>query len=130
MNLKSILNLLGILLGIFSVSFFPPLALTFIYPEQPSYSDKVKMQQFMKSISYILPCKYCRISFAKYSISLPIIDYLDNREKMIEWLYKIHNKVNKKLIKHVSSNTYCKLHLKNLNNVSNYILVSLFCKMS
>ena len=28
---------------------------------------------------------------------LPIIDYLDNREKMIEWLYKIHNKVNNKL---------------------------------
>jgi len=33
MNLKSILNLLGILLGIFSVSFLPPLALTFIYQE-------------------------------------------------------------------------------------------------
>ena len=33
MNLKSILNLLGILLGIFSISFLPPLALTFIYQE-------------------------------------------------------------------------------------------------
>lgn len=85
--------------------------LTFIYPEQPSYSDKVKMQQFMKSISYILPCKYCRISFAKYSISLPIIDYLDNREKMIEWLYKIHNKVNKKL----RSQGFCKYENPELN---------------
>ena len=71
--------------------------LTFIYPESPSYTDKVKMQNFMNSISYILPCKYCRISFTKYSNSLPITDYLDSRTKVIEWLYKIHNKVNKKL---------------------------------
>jgi len=33
MNYKSIFNLLGILLGIFSVSFIPPLILTFIYKE-------------------------------------------------------------------------------------------------
>ena len=33
MNYKSIFNLLGILLGIFSLSFIPPLVLTFIYSE-------------------------------------------------------------------------------------------------
>jgi hypothetical protein len=73
--------------------------LTFIYPVKPSYNDKVKMQNFMNSINYILPCKYCRLSFTKYSQSLPINDYLDSKEKMIIWLYKIHNKVNKKLRK-------------------------------
>ena len=73
--------------------------LTFIYPEHPTYNDKVKMQHFMNTINYILPCKYCRLSFTKYSQSLPIHDYLDTRDKMVEWLYKIHNKVNKKLRK-------------------------------
>ena len=72
---------------------------TFIYPVKPSYNDKVKMQQFMNTINYILPCKYCRISFTKYTKNLPINDYLDSREKIVEWLYKIHNKVNKKLRK-------------------------------
>ena len=33
MNYKSIFNLLGILLGIFSLSFIPPLVLTFIFNE-------------------------------------------------------------------------------------------------
>ena len=33
MNLKSIINLLGILLAIFSISFLPPFALTFLYQE-------------------------------------------------------------------------------------------------
>jgi hypothetical protein len=89
--------------------------LTFIYPEQPSYTDKVKMQNFMKSVSYILPCKYCRISFTKYSTSLPIIEYLDNREKMIEWLYKIHNKVNKKL----RSQGFCKYENPELTMIKN-----------
>ena len=36
MNYKSILNLLGILLGIFSLSFIPPLILTYVYSESGS----------------------------------------------------------------------------------------------
>ena len=36
MNYKSILNLLGILLGIFSLSFIPPLILTYMYSESGS----------------------------------------------------------------------------------------------
>ena len=71
--------------------------LTFIYPQNPSFNDKVKMREFMNSLCFILPCKYCRISFTKYIKSLPIDTYLDSRDKMIEWLYKIHNKINKKL---------------------------------
>lgn len=51
-------------------------------------------------------------------------DYLpDFKIREVEDVYK-----NKKLIKEVSSNIYCKLYSKNLNNISNYILVSLFDK--
>ena len=71
--------------------------LTFIYPENPTISDKVKMRKMMNSLCFILPCKYCRLSFTKYMKSLPIDGYLDSRDLCIEWLYKIHNKVNKKL---------------------------------
>lgn len=71
--------------------------LTFIYPIKPSFNDKVKMREFMNSLCFILPCKYCRLSFTKYTKTLLIDNYLDSRELIIEWLYKIHNKVNKKL---------------------------------
>ena len=40
--------------------------LTFIYPITPSFNDKVKMREIMYSICFILPCKYCRLSFTKY----------------------------------------------------------------
>ena len=71
--------------------------LTFIYPIKPTFNDKVKIREFMYSLCFVLPCKYCRLSFTKYIKSLPIDDYLDSRELVIQWLYKIHNKVNKKL---------------------------------
>ena len=71
--------------------------LTFIYPETPNSNEKIKMKEFMNSICFILPCKYCRLSFTKYMKSIPIEEYLESRELIIEWLYKIHNKVNKKL---------------------------------
>ena len=71
--------------------------LTFIYPEKPNQYEKEKMKNFMNSIRFILPCKYCRLSFTKYMKSLSIDDYLDSRDLCIEWLYRIHNKVNKKL---------------------------------
>jgi hypothetical protein len=71
--------------------------LTFMYPETPNSDDKIKMKNFMNSICFVLPCKYCRLSFTKYMKSLPIDDHLDSRDLCIEWLYKIHNKVNKKL---------------------------------
>lgn len=89
--------------------------LTFIYPKTPSYTDKVTMEKFMNSISYILPCKYCRASFYNYTKSMPITNFLDTREKMIEWLYKIHNKVNKKL----RSQGLCKHKNPELNDVKN-----------
>ena len=44
--------------------------------------EKRKIEQFMNTLSYILPCKYCRASFTKYSQSLDITPFLDNNEKM------------------------------------------------
>ena len=55
------------------------------------------MRDFMQLVCDILPCKYCRASFTKYSNSLDITPFLDNRETIQEWLYKMHNKVNGKL---------------------------------
>jgi hypothetical protein len=71
--------------------------LTFLYPEIPDTGDKILMQELMNLLSNILPCKYCRASFTKYSVSLDIVPFLESRELIIDWLYKMHNKVNKKL---------------------------------
>jgi hypothetical protein len=71
--------------------------ITFLYPHNPDTEDKLIMCDFMSILPDILPCKYCRASFSKYSTSLKITPYLETRDLLIEWLYKMHNKVNKKL---------------------------------
>lgn len=72
-------------------------SITAIYPEKPTLTDKMLMRDFMIVLCDILPCKYCRASFNKYSISLDITPFLDTQDKMQEWMYKMHNKVNGKL---------------------------------
>jgi hypothetical protein len=67
------------------------------YPNNPSEHIKDIYYNFFHSIEHILPCVYCRNSFAQYMIDLPIDDYLKNKKQLCLWMYKIHNKVNDKL---------------------------------
>lgn len=71
--------------------------LTFLYPETPDTGDKILMRDMMALLPDVLPCKYCRASFTKYMANLDITPALETRALLVEWLYKMHNKVNKKL---------------------------------
>jgi hypothetical protein len=48
--------------------------------------------EFWETLPFILPCKFCRTSLTSYYKELPI-----PKKGQDIWLYKIHNKVNKKL---------------------------------
>jgi hypothetical protein len=67
------------------------------YPENPTNEDKLNYGIFFSNIANVLPCKYCRKSYSKFLKNLPIENFLENRDKLTEWLYLIHNKVNNKL---------------------------------
>ena len=71
----------------------------YTYPNNPTSAYKVNYKNFYLSLDKILPCKYCRNSLSKFYKQLPIIEYLDNKELLTEWIYLIHNKVNNKLRK-------------------------------
>lgn len=65
--------------------------LTFTYES----STKSDMAAFLKTLSYVLPCKFCRASLTDYyRADAP---NLENADTLARWLYKIHNMVNKKL---------------------------------
>jgi len=53
--------------------------------------------QFLKQLPHVLPCKYCRESFIKFSKELPVEKYANSNKDLCLWLYKMHCKVNKKL---------------------------------
>ncbi len=88
----------------------PPLwrklhTITFRYPVHinPSNIDhqqiKIKTKALFTSLKNTIPCKMCRDSYRIFIKQMPIDGYLDSRERLAFWLYKIHNRVNAKLRK-------------------------------
>lgn len=59
---------------------------------------KNEFKNLFSSLRYTLPCCVCQVSYRNYWLELPIDTYLIGRVKLMEWLYKIKDKVNKKLI--------------------------------
>ena len=90
---------------------------TFGYPINPEEYDlkngnppgytKNWYTGFFESVGHILPCKYCRQSYLEYLINSPVKYKLNSRDELVEWLWEIHNEVNKKL-----GITYCDSSLK------------------
>lgn len=84
-------------------------AITFNYPTKidARKKDDRDLRDHYKvlflNLQYTLPCKYCRLSFKEFMEEIPIDKFLDSRESLTHWLYLIHDRVNKKLIKQEAS---------------------------
>lgn len=79
--------------------FWGPPAWKFLFSVANKYKVKNKesYHKFYNSLKHVLPCIYCRDSYAKFITELPIKNFLSSRKKLMYWLYLIHNKVNDKL---------------------------------
>ena len=70
------------------------------YPKFPTQEQKDNYKIFFRQVGNVLPCRYCRESYQQF-INEPgtlLIDaVMENRKTFTLWLYRIHNKVNKKL---------------------------------
>jgi len=75
------------------------------YPENINIKNKehIKIKKEFKnlflSLAYVMPCIFCRESYKQFIKEMPIDNYLTGRIKLCFWLYKLKDKVNKKLIK-------------------------------
>ena len=72
--------------------------MSFNYPVKPTTNDKRRYKEFMKSLVYILPCKYCRINLKKNYKCLPINNkVMKNRNTFSKYVYNLHEHINKML---------------------------------
>jgi hypothetical protein len=69
--------------------------LTFLYDETPT--AKKAYREFLRTLPYILPCKFCRASLTDYYKKHPFESALQSRASLVRWMYDIHNEVNGKL---------------------------------
>ena len=69
--------------------------ISFNYPLEPTNKQKKEYYNFIKSLKYILPCKYCRDNFKtnlkKAKLSKKVFN---NRKNFSKFIYNLHNVVN------------------------------------
>ncbi|ALH23120.1 Erv1 / Alr family [Chrysochromulina ericina virus CeV-01B] len=81
--------------------------MSFNYPIKPTNEDKKHYRNFILSLQYVLPCKYCRINLKNNLKHNPIRQCdMKNRETFSRYVYKLHEIINK-ILKKKSNLTYC-----------------------
>lgn len=67
--------------------------ITFNYPNNPTKEDKDNFHKLFDSLKFTIPCPICREHYKENLKNNPI--KLDSKDDLIEWLFDIHNSVNK-----------------------------------
>jgi hypothetical protein len=81
--------------------------MSFNYPVNPSHEEKVHYRDFVQSLQYVLPCKYCRMNLKTNFKSLPLtMEDMKDRESFSRYIYELHELVNR-MLKKKSSLSYC-----------------------
>lgn len=76
---------------------------------------KKEFINLFSSLRYTLPCATCQESYKIYWKEIPIEEYLSGRISLMNWLYKVRDKVNKKLI--CQENELFRLEKNKINNI-------------
>jgi hypothetical protein len=74
--------------------------MSFNYPVEPSQEQKHQYMNFVKSLVYVLPCKYCRMNLKENFKKMPItLETMASRETFSKYIYRLHEHVNTMLKK-------------------------------
>jgi len=83
--------------------------MSFNYPVNPTSTDKKHYRDFIISLQYVLPCKYCRMNLTNNFKKKPLqMCNMKNRDTFSRYIYELHEIVNKMLHK-TSHLSYCEV---------------------
>ena len=72
--------------------------MSFNYPVKPSKEDKKHYRDYVISLQYILPCRFCRENLTKNFKLFPITDeVMKSRDSFSRYMYVLHEMVKKML---------------------------------
>ena len=110
--------------------------ISFNYPNNPSSQIRERFYDFFNSLSYVLPCEVCRNNYSKKLQNLNLLEHLNSRQLLIEFVIKLHNSVSLDLNKReytydevmlLYNNMYNSNKLNNLDsNYILYLIISIF----
>ena len=74
--------------------------ISFNYPLKPSPEEKRYYKKFIESLSFVLPCGYCRKNMKRHLKELGFSErHLESRLSFSYFVYSLHRKVNRELNK-------------------------------
>ena len=82
--------------GMLTTVWGPPMwhflhTMSFNYPVEPTPEDKKNYKDFIYSLRYVLPCKYCRMNLKTNFKQLPLkMSDMKNRESFSRYVYELH----------------------------------------
>jgi hypothetical protein len=81
--------------------------MSFNYPVNPTVQDKKHYRDYVLSLQFVLPCKYCRMNLKNNFKHYPLkMSHMKNRDTFSRYIYNLHELVNRMLDKK-SGLTYC-----------------------
>lgn len=63
------------------------------YPEEPDENTRQAASSFYQSLSALIPCPICRTHYTHHLQETP--PTTESRKSLVEWVWTIHNKVNR-----------------------------------
>jgi hypothetical protein len=83
--------------------------MSFNYPVNPTPKDKKHYRDYILSLQYVLPCKYCRMNLTNNFKKKPLqMCHMASRDTFSRYIYDLHETVNKML--HKKSNlSFCEV---------------------
>jgi hypothetical protein len=73
--------------------------ISFNYPDNPSFDDMKRHQDFYENIVFIIPCKVCSQHYSEHLHKNP--PKLSSKKELIKWTIDLHNSVNQTLDKKI-----------------------------
>lgn len=67
------------------------------YPLEPSDGDRIATAAYYNNLPNLIPCPKCGSDFAGILIEDPVETALDSRADLVEWSWRVHNRVNVKI---------------------------------
>jgi len=65
------------------------------YPETPTAAEQEAASSFYRSLAFLIPCPRCREHYAQLLRQTPVA--VASQRELVEWVWTIHNQVNKQL---------------------------------
>lgn len=95
-------NEIGMLTSIWGSSTWKSLhCMSFVYPEQPSESDKLHYKTYFQTLKYVLPCCVCRKHYTEHTAPGAKFEITDevfySKSTLTKWLFELHNNVDNSL---------------------------------